>query len=127
MPVVRLPSYAADVPHKELVRLTCRTDRCRGAIRWARLQRDVTNIAAPLGSVHERFPAFAAICLRCGTRATDNYNWDAPFHSLREVRCEPAPRRPLRPDVQRVLERRARRLRAAQVLARRRRRVRATR
>lgn len=63
-----MPKYAQDVPRRQLVRLLCRGG-C-GATRYAEVSKIPWSKSDAVND-HELF----AVCLRCGYKARDNYNW----------------------------------------------------
>lgn len=65
----KLPDYAKPTSDKYLIKILCR--RCNRT-RWARL-----NAPYPGKSALRKaeFGKYEATCLKCGYRATDNYNW----------------------------------------------------
>ncbi|MCB2173381.1 hypothetical protein KQH65_11640 [archaeon] len=67
--VHNLPQYAKSTPHEYLVKILCRN--C-GSTRWARMNTPFTGKTAMREA---NFGELEAICLKCGYRATDNYNW----------------------------------------------------
>lgn len=66
----RLPAYAKAVPREYLIRIACRGG-C-GGTRWARLNKPYPG-PTPLRDA--TMGEFEATCLKCGHRASDNYNW----------------------------------------------------
>jgi len=65
----KLPRYAVRADRKRVVRILCRRS---GKTRWAELTADYPGKDALEQAAHGKF---YAICLRCGSRASDNYNW----------------------------------------------------
>lgn len=65
--MAKLPNYAQG--QGEVVRALCRKS-CRGAT-YHRLERDAVKVHDP----NEKYAGCVAYCLKCGGRATDNYNW----------------------------------------------------
>lgn len=69
--MAKLPDYAEGKPG-ELIRVFCKKG-CRSRT-VHRLERN----AAPIGNPNEKYAGCVAWCLKCGGRATDNYNWGGP-------------------------------------------------
>jgi len=64
-----LPNYAQRCDQKFLTKLFCRS--C-GSGTWAKLNKPYPG----KGALHDaEMGEYEAVCLKCGTRATDNYNW----------------------------------------------------
>jgi hypothetical protein len=63
-----IPKYAQHVPQNLLVRCLCR-GKC-GKLMYAKASKSDWTRQGPTMD-----PAIFAICLRCGYRATDEYNW----------------------------------------------------
>jgi len=63
-----LPKYAQDVPHHKLVKILCR--RVCGVSRYAEVSKIPWSKAGASAD-----PELFASCLRCGYKASDNYNW----------------------------------------------------
>ena len=67
--VWNLPQYAKSIDPAFLIKIWCRN--CNKS-RWARLNRPFPGKTA----LHNaQLGEYEAICLKCGYRATDNYNW----------------------------------------------------
>ena len=67
--VHNLPQYAESTPHEYLIRILCRD--CHKT-RWAKMNKPFTGITAIKKA---GFGEIEALCLKCGYRATDSYNW----------------------------------------------------
>ena len=66
--MAKLPGYAIGAGG-ELIKAVC-----KGACRKTRIHR-LERDAQPISNPSEKFAGCIAVCLACGQRATDNYNW----------------------------------------------------
>lgn len=65
-----LPTYACAVDRAKLVKFLCK-GKC-GAVRWGEMNRSFPGTDELRGA---KIGDYNATCLRCGTVASDNYNW----------------------------------------------------
>ena len=71
-----IPEYAANCSPQERISIICR-GTCNN-YRYARLQLRPVGFGFPVVDTFAKpnlFAGYDAICLMCGYRATDNYNW----------------------------------------------------
>jgi predicted metal-binding protein len=71
--MAKIPNYAAHVSGGEIVSIICRGG-CPGRT-FARLSPADEAITSLQKSEGEQYAGYVAHCLKCGYRATDNYNW----------------------------------------------------